>query len=190
MMNCKKCQCACFTGHRPEKFRFQYNENDDLCKKIKAAIFTLAKKLYIEMDVNCFWTGGAQGVDTWAAEAILDLKQQFPDIELFVAIPFPEYWSKWEKESIERAQSILSRCDGFKIISPEVQPSAGIEIISSAYKQRNYFMVEQCHFLIAVFNNAKNKPSRSGTWQTVNYAKKRQLQSFYIHPDTAEATLE
>ena len=31
---------------------------------------------------------------------------------------------------------------------------------------------------------------RSGTQQTVNYAKKKGLQIIYIHPDTAQVTTE
>ena len=38
--------------------------------------------------------------------------------------------------------------------------------------------------MIAVYDNAHNM--RSGTQQTVNYAKKKGLQIIYIHPDTAQ----
>ena len=56
------------------------------------------------------------------------------------------------------------------------------------YKKRNYYMVEQAGHMIAVYDNAHNM--RSGTQQTVNYAKKKGLQIIYIHPDTAQVTEE
>ena len=40
--------------------------------------------------------------------------------------------------------------------------------------------------MIAVFDPEKNQ--RSGTQQTVNFAKKKLLRIIYIHPDTAAVT--
>ena len=59
---------------------------------------------------------------------------------------------------------------------------------SESYKKRNYYMVEQAGHMIAVYDNAHNM--RSGTQQTVNYAKKKGLQIIYIHPVTAQVTEE
>ena len=42
--------------------------------------------------------------------------------------------------------------------------------------------------MVAVYDNVNNM--RSGTQQTVNYAKKKGLQIIYIHPDTAQVTTE
>ena len=49
-------------------------------------------------------------------------------------------------------------------------------------------MVEQAGYMLAVYDNTHNM--RSGTQQTVNYAKKKGLQIIYIHPDTAQVTTE
>ena len=59
---------------------------------------------------------------------------------------------------------------------------------SESYKKRNYYMVEQAGYMIAVYDNAHNM--RSGTQQAVNYAKKKGLQIIYIHPDTAQVAME
>ena len=59
---------------------------------------------------------------------------------------------------------------------------------SENYKKRNYFMVDQVGCMVAVYDNVNNM--RSGTQQTVNYAKKKGLQIIYIHPDTAQVTTE
>lgn len=38
---------ACFvTGHRPSRFKFKYNENRSLCKKIKRALTEQIKAYY------------------------------------------------------------------------------------------------------------------------------------------------
>ena len=49
-------------------------------------------------------------------------------------------------------------------------------------------MVDQVACMVAVYDNVNNM--RSGTQQTVNYAKKKGLQIIYIHPDTAQVAME
>ena len=82
----------CFiTGHRPN--RFQFPENDPRCDQIKSAIRGEIIRLYEQEGIRGVWVGGAAGVDTWAAEIVLELREQeqYRDLELHVAIPFPEH---------------------------------------------------------------------------------------------------
>lgn len=189
MRNLNRMACCCFVGHRPNRFTFKYDESAGLCKAIKTALYLLAQKLYEEMDVKRFWCGGALGVDTWAAEAVLKLKEQYQDIELCLALPFPGHFKFWTRSNIERIQRIIENCDDCETVSPDVRPDAPAKYTVPAYKRRNYFMVDQCHYLIAVFDQNKSRPVRSGTLQTVNYARNKKLQPFYVHPDTAEVTV-
>lgn len=48
------------------------------------------KRLYDEHGVRRYYVGGALGVDMWAGELILRLKEQpgYGDIELVVVLPF------------------------------------------------------------------------------------------------------
>ena len=66
---------SCFiTGHRPNRFKFP--ENDPRCDKIKSAIRSEIIRLYEQEGIRGVWVGGAAGVDTWAAEIVLELRQQ------------------------------------------------------------------------------------------------------------------
>ena len=67
--------CA-VTGHRPSRFKFKYAEDYSLCKKIKKTMREVFQKLHDEESVRRFYVGGALGVDMWAAEEILRLKEQ------------------------------------------------------------------------------------------------------------------
>ena len=70
-------QAACaVTGHRPSRFKFKYSEDYSLCKKIKRAMLEQFKRLYDEHGVRRYYVGGALGVDMWAGELILRLKEQ------------------------------------------------------------------------------------------------------------------
>lgn len=62
-----ECVCA-VTGHRPSRFKFKYSEDYALCKKIKANMLEVFRKLHDEKEVRRFYVGGALGVDMWAAE--------------------------------------------------------------------------------------------------------------------------
>ena len=77
--------CA-ITGHRPTRFRFKYDENNNGCKRIKKRIRDQLIRLY-EQGFRQFWVGGALGVDMWAGEILLRLKEQpeYSEIQLMIA---------------------------------------------------------------------------------------------------------
>ena len=164
------------TGHNPQRFKFKYNEEAPLCLSIKAAIAEQIKTLYSK-GVRLFYVGCAVGVDTWAAEIVLKLKQQaeFSEIELFCAIPFPSHNEKFTAGQKRRYENILCQCTYKETINKHYSPVA--------YKRLNYFMVEKTQYLIAVYD--QDKSNRSGLVQMVNYAMKNNLKVIYIHPDTA-----
>lgn len=172
-----KHSCA-ITGHRPTRFKFKYNEDYSLCKKIKKAMREIFQKLHDEESVRRFYVGGALGVDMWAAEEILHLKEQpkYADIELIVALPFEGHDLKWDAMSKQRLQIIIHNATKCIVI--------GQSGTTSDYKKRNYYMVDHADFLLAVYDN--NRKLRSGTGQTVNYALKQNLRIIFLHPDTAE----
>ena len=96
-------QAACaVTGHRPSRFKFKYSEDYSLCKKIKRAMLEQFKRLYDEHGVRRYYVGGALGVDMWAGELILRLKEQpgYGDIELVVVLPFEGHDSKWDERGL------------------------------------------------------------------------------------------
>lgn len=61
-------KCCAFTGHRPKKFPWGYDESDARCAALKnmlaGEIFTLAERGFTE-----FLSGMAEGTGTWAASA-------------------------------------------------------------------------------------------------------------------------
>lgn len=77
--------CA-FTGHRPRKFPWGYNEKDTGCKHLKAAlqqeIALLAQNGYTD-----FLSGMAEGTDTWAALDVLKLREAHPELKLHCILP-------------------------------------------------------------------------------------------------------
>lgn len=171
-------QTACaVTGHRPSRFKFKYNEDYSLCKKIKRAMLEQFKRLYDEKGVRRYYVGGALGVDMWAGELILRLKEQpgYEDIELVVVLPFEGHDAKWDDRSKRRMDFLLRMCSDCVIVGKEDR--------RENYIMRNCYMVDQADYLVAVYDDDRNM--RSGTMQCVRYARKKQVPVILIHPDTA-----
>ena len=82
----KEKTCA-FTGHRPQKLPFGFNEADERCTALKKLLRTKIIE-YIETEhVTHFISGMALGTDMYAAEIVLGLKAAYPGITLTCALP-------------------------------------------------------------------------------------------------------
>ena len=65
-------RCA-FTGYRPQKMPFGFNESDPRCVDFKRRVKETIQALY-DMGYRHFISGGALGMDMFAAEAVLELR--------------------------------------------------------------------------------------------------------------------
>lgn len=140
---------CCFTGHRPQKLtRPEAVIKADLEQAILKAI---------DMGYLTFITGMAYGVDLWAGEIVVRLRQSNPDLHLIAAIPFPGFEGRWSSEWKKAYTDLLSKADLVRYICPSYN--------AGAYQRRNEWMVDHAARLIAVFNGGA-----SGTKNTIDYA--------------------
>ena len=72
----KRTACA-FTGHRPEKFPWKCNEEDERCIKLKAALSNQISEL-ADSGFTQFLSGMCRGCDIWAAVSVLELRRTNP----------------------------------------------------------------------------------------------------------------
>lgn len=79
-------RCCAFTGHRPKKFPWGYNEADIRCVTLKKAITEEIVKR-VDAGYTDFLSGMAEGTDTWAALAVLALKKENPALKLHCVLP-------------------------------------------------------------------------------------------------------
>ena len=120
--------------------------------------------------VTHFISGMALGVDFYAAELVLSLKQNYPDITLECAIPCETQASKWTEELRDRYFSIAARCDKETLLQTHYTPDC--------MKKRNRYMVDHADVVIAVWNGKPN-----GTGNTVRYAQAAGKQIRIIPPN-------
>ena len=147
--NEKRMHRACFTGHRPEKLtRTEKDIVRDLEKEIRQAIAD---------GLSVFITGMARGVDIWAAQIVLSLRNSGYDIKLICACPYDGFESGWSKDWQKQYKEILAAADYVKYVCEGYS--------RSCFQIRNEWMVNHAARVIAVFNGEK-----SDTKNTKDYA--------------------
>lgn len=168
-------QSCAITGHRPTRFKFGYKENMTGCKRLKKRLRDQFALLY-EQGVRRFYVGGALGVDLWAGEILLRLKElpEYRDLELRIVLPGEGHDVDWDDRSRKR-MAFLIRHSTETVI-------AGSGPYPEDYRRRNEYMVDRADVLVAVYDN--DRAIRSGTGMTVNYAQKKKTPIIFIHPDT------
>ena len=159
---------ACFTGHRPKSLPCGYNEEHYACIKIKAQLRRMIVGLIEKKNVTHFISGAAIGVDLWAMEIVLDLKEEYPDITLEAALPCRSQTSCWNVKNKERYDRLLSLCDKVTLVQEYYTPDCMMK--------RNKYMVDNSDFVVAVWNG---KPS--GTRNAIIYAVQQDKSIYYIN---------
>lgn len=142
---------CCFTGHRPEKLT---RTEEEVKRSLEAAILKAIKDGY-----TTFITGMARGVDIWAGQIVLRLRQDNPDLKLIAALPYPGCDSRWSASWRKQYAEVLKAADLVKAISPAYS--------IASFQKRDEWMVDQSSRVIAVYDGVSG-----GTKNTIDYAKK------------------
>lgn len=163
---------CCFTGHRPQKFHFGYDEEYEDCIRLKVVLAREIKAM-LDNGVTTFYTGMAMGTDMWCAEIVQSFQEDLPKlgIKLNAIIPFEGQANKWSNDYRERYFNILAKADNELILNNHYT--------KACMHQRNRYMVDHSTHIIAVFNG-----SAGGTKNTLDYAKNKNLTIITIDPET------
>lgn len=160
--------CA-FTGHRPQKFPWRYDETDRRCVALKAKLTEQITAL-IDRGITTFLCGMALGTDVWCAQIVLALQKINPTVELHCILPCEDQEIKWTASEQEQYHTILKQAN--KVVY------VGRKYTSDCMLKRNRYMVEHSSILLAVFNGVQ----RSGTGATLRYAQQVGREVIIIKP--------
>ena len=159
-MRSRQISC-CFTGHRPGKLPWRYNEADPRCAALKRRIADAAEAAY-EEGYRHFLCGMALGCDLYFCEAVLALRDQYPDITVEAAVPCPTQADAWAPDQRERYTRLVEACDFETLVSAKYTPYC--------MQRRDRYMVDHASLLIAAFDGTPG-----GTRYTMQYAMSRGL---------------
>ena len=157
----KKDTTCCFTGHRPEKLPWRFDEDDPRCIELKTRLRRAAEQAY-EDGYRHFMTGMARGCDQYFAEIVLELKRQYPDITVEAAIPCEEQASRWKDMERERYFRLVEQCDLETMVQRHYD--------RGCMQRRNRYMVDRSTRLIAAYDGMLG-----GTMYTIHYAMQHGL---------------
>ena len=147
---------CCFTGHRPSKLPWGQNENDPRCIAVKQELASRLEGIY-ETGFRHFMCGMAIGCDMYFAEAVLNLREKYPDVSLEAVIPCGTQPDRWAKPLRMRYTSLLDRCDSVKVLQ--------IMYSRDCMMRRNKYMVDNSSLLLGCFMGIPG-----GTMNTIVYA--------------------
>lgn len=150
---------CCFTGHRPAKLPWGYNESDERCLLLKRRIADAAEAAY-EEGYRHFICGMAQGCDLYFCETVLALKAAHPRVTVEAAVPCPTQADAWPAEQRAQYRRLLEACDFETMVSARYTPFC--------MQRRDRYMVDHASLLIAAYDG-----SPGGTRYTVEYAMRR-----------------
>ena len=154
-------ESCCFTGHRPNKLPWKYDESDPRCLLLKRRIADAVETAW-EEGCRHFLCGMAMGCDLYFCEAVLDLRRRRSGVTLEAAVPCPSQSDAWPAAQQERYRRLLDQCDYVTMVSAEYSPSC--------MQRRDRYMVDHSALLIAAFDG-----SAGGTRYTVEYALRRRI---------------
>lgn len=172
----RKLACA-FSGHRPQKFPWRYNENADGCIKLKELLRTNIIQL-IDGGVTDFLSGMAEGTDTWASQIVLSLRNERAEIKLHCILPCKGQDAKWTVYAKETYRGILEQADSIIYTNRIYHKDCMLE--------RNRFLVDHSSLLLAVYNGEP----RGGTAATIRYARKSGREIYILNPVTLQTVHE
>ena len=150
---------CCFTGHRPEKLN---RSEAEIKKDLEAEILQTINDGFVT-----YITGMARGVDIWAAEMVLQLRKQNPNLHLITASPYEGFESRWTEDWKVRYNTVMEQADLIRYVCKGYS--------KACFQIRNEWMVDRSARVIAVYNGEPG-----GTRNTIEYAEKNKVECFKI----------
>ena len=149
---------CCFTGHRPMKLPWGMNEKDPRCLALKLELAARLEAL-AALGYRSFLCGMALGCDMYFADAVLALRDRWPDVRLEAAIPFGDQPGRWNEEQRRRYNRLIDAADKLTVLQ--------VHYTSDCMQRRNRYMVDRSSRLLACYDG---RPG--GTMQTILYAER------------------
>lgn len=180
-----KHKTACFTGGRPKTLfpthAYAQSREVDYTRMV-VKVSELVENLYQQEGITRFITGGAQGFDQIAFQAVAFVKKRHPEIENIVYIPFKGQETRWSetgrfgqqkyREMLEQADAVYN-CAGWEFDNT----SADFRTIAKMLFKRNEDMCSDSDTCIGQFPNDdwQSKSTKGGTAGCLRYAQNQGL---------------
>lgn len=162
---------CCFIGHPPQELNFKFDETHWDCIHLKELLVSQIYTLITSYQIQTFYSGMDLGCDQFAAEAVLSLKHEFPQIRLECILPCETQHVKWNELQRDRFFYILEHCDTESMLQYAYTPDC--------IEKRNVYMIDHSDIVLAVWNSQPGEISRA-----ISYAYETGKFTIVVDPDT------
>ncbi|RRG18356.1 DUF1273 family protein [Weissella viridescens] len=101
----------------------------DTDPRVAVIKFAIQKKLKqdLENSDDTYWviTGGQSGIEQWAAASALELKAEYPQLQVSIMTPYQQFGSNWKQERQDQLQNLIQQVDFSASVSPQSYQNAG-----------------------------------------------------------------
>lgn len=158
-----------FTGHRPEKLPWGTNEDEPDAVLFKSRLHAALEYLIGLGYVN-YMSGAARGFDSIAAETVIDLRREYPWVQLIVALPCTNQAERWSDADRARWEHIVRNADRVDVLAQYYDRGCMF--------RRNRYLVNHSDMVLAAYDGSHS----GGTAMTVDYARQRGVKVRRIAP--------
>ncbi|TMW73375.1 SLOG family protein [Alteribacter natronophilus] len=170
------------TGYKPHELGI-FNRKHPHLPFLKKAIEKKLMSLKEEIDFKWLLTSGQPGIEQWAAEAVLQLKAVYPDLNLATLAPFHSQEERWKEDWKASYENIWANSDYADYITKRPYDNP------AQLKMKNQFIVEKSSAFLVLYDEAT--PGSPDYY--LSYAKKKQQASdypvYYLTPEEIEDTI-
>jgi len=114
-------------------------------KAIKNHLLTL-----LDEDLEWVIITGQPGVELWAAEVVLELQEEYPNLKLGVLLPYLNQEEKWKEPVVEQYEEVLMQADFVEAISKK--PYEG----PWQLRLKNQFLISKSDAMLILYDEEKD----------------------------------
>lgn len=170
------------TGYKQHELGI-FDEKNPGIRFIKKALENRFRAL---LDEGLEWVivSGQLGVETWAAEVVLDMKEEFPQLKYAVLTPFLEQEKRWNETKQENYQMIIDQADFHRSLTskPYEAPWQFIE--------KNKFFLRNSDGILILYDEETDGSPKFIKKEAERYAEKCDYQVLTITGDDLRVVTE
>ncbi|WP_203334031.1 SLOG family protein [Planococcus beigongshangi] len=170
------------TGYKQHELGIFDDKNPGV-RFIKKALENRFRAL-IDEELEWIIVSGQLGVETWAAEVAIELKEEFPQLQLALLTPFLEQENRWNETNQERYKEIQRRADFHRSLTnrPYEAPWQFIE--------KNKFFLRNSDGILIVYDEETDGSPKFIKKEADHYAEKADYQVMLITADDLRVVTE
>lgn len=141
---------------------------------IKKAI---RKQLVALLDDGLEWVivSGQWGVELWAAEAVLELKREYPELQLALITPFLEQDENWSEDKRDIYRSVVGQADYVNSVTKSKYDGPW------QFREKNTFLLRNSDGILLVYDEEQEGSPRFIKDQAMKLAMKQPYTIYSIN---------